>query len=110
MTKPLLYDVKFTETYVRALTLIKRHGRTIAGRVHVDAEDLALLPDQKGKPLVGALAGLWSRRSSRQRYRIIYRIDKHALVVEVLFAGIRREGSRQDVYQIAERTFRKKRA
>ena len=93
--------------YVRALKLLKKHGRTVAGRIHVDAEDLALLPHQKGKPLVGALAGLWSRRSFQQRYRIISRIDAPSLAVEVLFAGIRREGSRQDVYEIAARTFRK---
>jgi mRNA-degrading endonuclease RelE of RelBE toxin-antitoxin system len=45
-----------------------------------------------GKPLTGALRGLWSLR--RGNYRILYRIDDPARKVEVA-----RVGHRRDVYR-----------
>jgi mRNA-degrading endonuclease RelE of RelBE toxin-antitoxin system len=99
MTKPVLYNVLFTETYTAALRSIKRHGRSIIEEIQDKAEDLALFPEKKGKPLVKTLAGLWSRRAYHQRYRIIYRINEEELTVEILYAGIRKAGSRDDVYE-----------
>ncbi|MFH0800030.1 MAG: type II toxin-antitoxin system RelE/ParE family toxin [Pseudomonadota bacterium] len=99
MNKPILYKVKITESCEKALAILKRHDRSIVDALLVKAEDLAFMPDKKGKPLVGALAGLRSRRAVGGRYRIIYRIDETSLIVEVIFVGIRREGSGQDVYR-----------
>ncbi len=99
MTPPLLYAVRFTDTYIHALSIIKRYDRRVALDVHQTAEDLALFPDKKGKPLVGQLSRLWSRRACGQRYRIIYRFDNEALTVDVIFVGIRKEGSKKDVYR-----------
>ena len=106
MTQPITFAVKFTETYLKALKAIKRHSRAIAENIQDNAEGLALFPEKKGKPLVKVLAGLWSRRAYHQRYRIIYRIKKEGSIVEVLFAGIRKAGSRQDVYELAKKILR----
>ena len=46
-----------------------------------------------GKPLVGQLAGIWSLR--RGDYRVLYRIDEVAAVVEVA-----RVAHRRDVYRV----------
>lgn len=55
-------------------------------------------PEMQGKPLTGDLRGYYSIRVADQRYRIIYRIQAEAQIVFVEFIGIRREGSKSDVY------------
>jgi mRNA interferase RelE/StbE len=56
-------------------------------------ESLAVEP-RAGKPLTGALSGLWSLR--RGDYRVLYRVDDAARRVEVA-----RIGHRRDVYRRA---------
>lgn len=53
--------------------------RAIAGRL---PESVALSPRRVGKPLFGPLAGCHGAR--RGTYRVVYRIDEQARVVEVL--------------------------
>lgn len=103
MTKPVVYSVRFTDSYIQALRSIKRHGRSIIEEIQDKAEDLALFPEKKGKPLVKTLAGLWSRRVYQQRYRIIYQINEENLTVDVIYTGIRKAGSRDDVYEKTEK-------
>lgn len=67
------------------------------------ADTLASEPEKKGKPLVGALAGHRSIRAVGQRCRIVYRIDHRASVVYVVAAGLRRQGSKRDVYELLTR-------
>jgi mRNA interferase RelE/StbE len=63
-------------------------------------------PELRGKPLDEDLAGYRSIRAVGQRYRIIYRVERSAVVVMVVAAGIRKEGSREDVYQVAAKLIR----
>lgn len=107
MSEPFLYKVKIVESCEKILAILKRHDRRIAEAILLKAEDLAFMPDKKGKPLIGALAGLRSRRACGGRYRIIYRIDNDSLTVEVIFLGIRKEGSRDDVYEQTKRALTK---
>ena len=65
--------------------------------------ELAEDPEKKGKPLTSDLSGFRSIRAVGQRYRIIYRVDKHEVIVVVIGAGIRKEGSRDDIYNIFKR-------
>lgn len=92
------YKVKFTETYVDALGSLKKHGLDVVTKIQDEAEGLSNLPEIKGKPLVKDLAGLWSKKVYRGRYRIIYSIERTTETVVILFAGIRKEGSKDDVY------------
>lgn len=50
-------------------------------------------PYRVGKPLVGTLAGLRSAR--RGEYRVIYRIDGHRLLVDVVTIAHRRDAYRR---------------
>jgi mRNA interferase RelE/StbE len=50
---------------------------------------LAYDPRRVGKPLRGDLAGLWSAR--RGEYRVLYRIDQHAVTVLVVTVDHRRD-------------------
>ena len=67
---------------------------------------LAADPELQGKPLGDDLAGYRSVRAVGQRYRIIYRVERSAVVVVVVAAGIRKEGSREDVYRVAAKLIR----
>lgn len=57
---------------------------------------LATNPQGYGDRLSGDLAGFWKLRVGR--YRIVYEILEHHVVVLVLGAGKRSEGDREDVY------------
>jgi len=109
MIQPTIYQVLFTDIYIKALDSIKRHGRTIAVAIQEEAEGLSIYPEKKGYPLTRELNGLWSKRVYYQRYRIIYRIqnDPKSPSVEILFVGIRKEGSKSDVYEQAKKVLRK---
>jgi mRNA interferase RelE/StbE len=67
---------------------------------------LAADPELQGKPLGDGLAGYRSVRAVGQRYRIIYRVERSEVVVMVVAAGIRKEGSREDVYRVAAKLVR----
>lgn len=67
---------------------------------------LAADPELQGKPLGDDLAGYRSVRAVGQRYRIIYRVERSEVVVVVVAAGIRKEGSREDVYRVAAKLIR----
>ena len=91
----MTYQVEVTPTARDALAAItdKRIQRNIFNRLLRLEKD----PDRQGEPLSGNLEGYRSVRAANERYRIIYRI-KDADTVSVEFIGIRREGSKSDVY------------
>lgn len=68
-------------------------------------EALRIDPDFQGKMLVRHLAGLRSLHTAG-RYRIIYRVDGDTNLVSVLAAGIRKEGDRKDIYEVAKKLLR----
>lgn len=63
-------------------------------------------PEKQGKPLVGELAGFRSLRAVGQRYRIIYRVESERVVVFVVAVGMRREGSKSDIYALSRKLLR----
>ncbi len=60
-------------------------------------------PDKQGKPLSGELKGYRSVRAAGQRYRILYRLEAEQIIVVVAALGIRREGDKDDIYEIAKK-------
>lgn len=80
----------------------RRVREQIVGR----AEKLADEPEKQGKALLGELADLRSLRASGQRYRILYRVERGRVLVLVIAVGIRKEGDRRDVYELARKLFR----
>ena len=65
-------------------------------------------PEKQGRPLLGELAGYYSIRGVGQRYRIIYKVEKKRVVVLVVAVGLRREGSKKDIYTLAKKLLRLK--
>ncbi len=95
------YEIRYTPTCRKMLAQIQQpHRRTILERI----EQLATDPEHQGKALLGPLRGYRSIHVSR--FRVIYRVIRDQVEVIVLAAGIRKEGSRDDVYELAKRLVR----
>lgn len=63
-------------------------------------------PAKQGAPLTRELAGFRDLRAVGQRYRVLYRVEGGQRVVQVVAVGLRREGSRDDIYELAKRLLR----
>jgi mRNA interferase RelE/StbE len=80
--------------------------RRLRAKVIETIDGLAEDPEKKGKALIAELEGYRSVRAAGQRYRIIYQIDKEKIIVLVVAAGIRKEGDRKDIYELAKKLIR----
>ena len=96
----MAYQIEITPTALEALEAIadRRTRSAIVRRIDTLAEE----PEKQGKPLRGWLAGFLSTRAAGQRYRVVYRVEDDEKRVLVYMVGIRKEGSRRDVYALAE--------
>lgn len=92
----MTYQIELTPTARDALAAVtdKRVQRNIYNRLLRLEND----PDKQGESLVDNLEGYRSVRAANERFRIIYRIKAKERVVSVAFVGLRREGSKSDVY------------
>jgi len=90
------YTVELTEEALQALEEIQ--DQRVRGKIFERITKLAEEPEKQGKPLVDVLAGFRSVRAVGQRYRIIYAIQGEQVKVIVVAVGIRKEGSKADVY------------
>lgn len=94
------YKILITDTCLALLEKIpdKKIRRTILNRI----EGLSDEPDKQGKMLVKDLSGFRSIHAAG-RYRIIYKIDKQTVIIYILAAGIRKQGDKKDIYEIAKK-------
>jgi mRNA interferase RelE/StbE len=81
-------------------------NRDIQDAIRKRIRELVTDPEKQGKPLLGPLQGFRCVRAFHQRYRILYRVDRTAVVVMVVALGIRKEGDRQDIYTLAQKILR----
>ena len=98
------YEILLAPTAQKMLAGItdRRIRQTIQDRI----DDLANEPDKQGKPLGGELQSYRSLRAAGQRYRIIYRVERERILVLVVAVGLRRAGSRSDIYTLARKLLR----
>ncbi len=90
-----------------ALKLLKEiSDRRIRQKISDRIDKLKESPEIQGKPLLGELEGYYSLRAVGQRYRIIYAIEQVQVTVIIVALGIRKEGSKQDVYALAKKLLR----
>jgi len=82
--------------------------RRIQQKIVDTAQRLVNEPEKQGKPMLGPLAGYRSLRAVGQRYRIIYRVQAHRVLVVVVGVGIRKEGDKQDIYRRLQKLIRMK--
>ena len=82
--------------------------RRVREKIAYRIDGLSQDPDKQGKALTGELAGYRSIRAVGQRYRILYCVEKKEVVVIIVAVGIRKQGSRSDLYHLAKKLLRLK--
>lgn len=98
------WRILLTPTALKLLSDIsdRRIQEKIGAVIDRLTEDL----EKQGKALLGELAGFRSIRAVGQRYRIIYQIRGNDIVVVIVAVGIRRDGAKDDIYNLAKKLFR----
>ncbi len=86
--------------------LAQVRDRRVQGVLKDRIDGLAREPEKQGKPLLWELAGYRSLHAVGQRYRIVYRVERDRVRVLVIAVGLRRDGSRRDVYELARKLIR----
>ncbi len=90
-----------------AINLLKEiSDRRIRQKISDRIDKLKESSEMQGKPLLGELDGYYSVRAVGQRYRIIYVIEQAQVTVMIVALGIRKDGSKQDVYALAKKLLR----
>lgn len=92
-----------------AMAMLKDTDGSIRATIRSKINLLKTSPKERGKPLQDKLQGFY-RIVAAGRYRVIYRLSTEGVdlkeflgKVEIVCLGIRREGSKSDVYSIANR-------
>jgi mRNA interferase RelE/StbE len=80
--------------------------RRIREKIGVVIDRLSDEPEKQGKALLGDLAGFRSLRAVGQRYRIIYKVRGDEVIVLIVAIGIRHDGAKDDIYNLAKKLFR----
>ena len=98
------WHVRITVPALKQLAAIKdmRIKESISRRINALEYD----PDKQGKPMTDDLAGYRSIRAVGQRYRILYRVEAEQVIVVIVALGVRKEGSKTDVYALAKKLAR----
>ena len=102
----MTWSISFTHKALEMLQGIK--DRRIREKICERIDGLTEDPEKQGKPLVGELSSYRSIRAVGQRYRIIYRVEESVVLVVVVAVGIRKEGGRKDIYNLAKKLIRLK--
>lgn len=90
-----------------AINLLREiSDRRIRQKISDRIDKLKESSEMQGKPLLGELDGYYSVRAVGQRYRIIYVIEQAQVTVMIIALGIRKDGSKQDVYALAKKLLR----
>ena len=103
---PAPHAIKWTETALKMAEAIP--DRRVRGLIVARVSELGTAPEQMGKPLTGELAGYRAVRAAGQRYRVLYRVERRQVTILVVAVGRRKEGDRQDVYELARRLLRQR--
>ena len=98
------WRINITPTAMRMLTGIT--DRRIREKIVAVIDRLAEEPEKQGKAMLGELAGFRSIRAVGQRYRIVYTVKGEEIVVIVVAVGIRRDGARDDIYNLTKKLLR----
>jgi mRNA interferase RelE/StbE len=98
------WKIALTPTALKLLSEIS--DRRIREKIRAVIDRLMDEPEKQGKALLGELAGYRSLRAVGQRYRIIYRVNGDQILVIIVAVGIRRDGAKDDIYNLAKKLFR----
>lgn len=100
----MTFRIALTPTAMKLLADIS--DRRIREKIGAVIDRLSEEPEKQGKALLGELTGFRSIRAVGQRYRVIYKVTPEEILVVIVAAGIRKEGDKQDIYNLAKKLFR----
>ena len=98
------WRIVITPTAMKMLSGIA--DRRVRGKIAAVIDRLGEEPEKQGKALLGELTGLRSIRAVGQRYRIIFKVVGTDIIVIVVAVGIRKDGGKDDIYNLAKKLFR----
>lgn len=100
----MIYQIRLAPFAFQCLRVIT--DRRVQVKLQEAIDGLTEEPAKQGKALIGELGGYRSLRAVGQRYQIIYRVDANNALVFIVALGIRKAGSRKDVYALARKLLR----
>ncbi len=95
------WEVRLTLKAEMQVAAIK--DRRVQERLRSSLRRLEYEPELQGKPLADELVGYRSVRAASQRYRIIYKVEDQRVLVLIVALGIRKEGDKRDIYELAKK-------
>ncbi len=95
------YSIEIAPTGYESLEEIT--NKKILGEVSKVIDGLEMDPGSQGKELLEPFVDVRSLGASRNRYRVLYKVDESERLVSVLLVGKRRPGQDEDVYEVARR-------
>ena len=98
------FHIALTPTAMKLLSEIS--DKRIREKIGTVIDRLVEDPEKQGKALVGELAGFRSLRAVGQRYRVIYKVTSEEILVVIVAVGIRKDGAKNDIYNLAKKLFR----
>jgi len=101
------FGVYLTPTAKRMFDDIKKGDPEGQRKILQKMMGLRNSPEKQGRALVGPLKGL-RRIVAAGRYRVLYRVQHEKVAVYVVATGLRKEGDKRDVYEIARKLIKAK--
>ena len=95
------WEVRLTRRAEMQVAAIK--DRRVQERLKSSLRRLEYEPELQGKPLADELVGYRSVRAVSQRYRIIYKVEDQRVLVLIVASGMRKEGDKKDIYELAKK-------
>lgn len=95
------WEVRLTLKAEMQVAAIK--DRRVQERLRSSLRRLEYEPELQGKPLADELVGYRSVRAIGQRYRIIYKLEDQRVLVLIVALGMRKEGDKKDIYELAKK-------
>ena len=95
------WKVRLTYTAKQMLREIK--DKRVARNIAETIAKLRFEPDKQGNALIDDLIGYRKIRAVGQRYRVIYTVEENIVTVFVVALGMRKEGSKSDIYALAKK-------
>jgi mRNA interferase RelE/StbE len=95
------WEVRLTLKAEMQVAAIK--DRRVQERLRSSLRRLEYEPELQGKSLTDELTSYRSVRAVGQRYRIIYKVEAQRVMILVVALGIRKEGDKRDIYELAKK-------
>lgn len=94
------YQIFYSPDSVKDIGRLDKRQKDLIRKVILKVSQFPLI----GKPLRDEFSGFYSQRTSR--FRIIYTINNEKQRIDIHRIGLRKEGSKKDIYKLFEKYIR----